>query len=145
MGLTSDITKAMMGHKTDSMDQYYTHFSPGKGAWQEDGHDTAFFWNQHIGQLTGHFHQRIPFCTPEAYTVGASGCLDDMLMRFNGYGGFSTDSGFGHPWDLIALEITASEQAEHGMSESDGDVWGRIALATPPRGNVRVQGSGNGF
>ena len=122
----------------------YVHFTPGKGAWQENHHQTADFWNAHIGQLTGLFHQRIPGSSVSDYQTGASGCLDDMLVRFAGGDGFSADSGFGHPWDLIALEITASEQFGRGMSEADGDRWGRIALDTPPRGDVHVQGSGNG-
>lgn len=126
----------------------YVHFSPGKGSWQENGHDTAYFWDQHPGQLTGLFHQRIQGTTIDQYQFNASGCLDDMLVRFAGGAGFNIDSGFGHPWDLIALEITASEQFT-GMSEATGNQWGQYALATTPRqgplGIVPVMGSGNGF
>lgn len=129
--------------------KFYVHFSPGKGSWQEDGHYTDYFWNAHIGQLTGLWHQRIPGTTADEYQYGASGCLDDMLMRFAGGFNFSPDSGFGHPWDLIALEITASDQAEGGMSVEDGDRWGRVALSTRsrmgPLGPVPIMGSGNGY
>lgn len=126
----------------------YVHFTPGVAAWQLPGQTTADFWNAHVGQLTGLFHQRIPHTTPAQYQTMLSGCLDDVLVRFAGQDGFSPDSGFGHPWDLIALEITASEQSAEGMSEAEGNRWGDIALQTPPRvgplGPVRVMGSGNG-
>lgn len=126
----------------------YVHFTPGVASWQEDGHPTCDFWNAHIGQLTGLFHQRIPGTTPAEYQTEMSGCLDDVLVRFAGEDGFSPDSGFGHPWDCIALEITASEQFD-GMSDADGDRWGDIAISTParvgPLGPVPVMGSGNGL
>lgn len=123
----------------------YVHFSPGKGAWQENNHQTAYFWNAHIGQLTGLFHQRIPGSSAADYQYNASGCLADDLERFGGADGFSADSGFGHPWDLIALEITASEQFGSGMDEATGNSWGDIAMQTPVTNGLRVMGSGNGW
>lgn len=126
----------------------YVHFTPGVASWQEDGFPFAKFWNDHVGQLTGLWHQRIPGTTSEQYQTGASGCLDDVLIRFAGGANTNPDSGFGHPFDCIALEITASEQFD-GMSEADGDRWGEIAISTParvgPLGPVIVQGSGNGL
>jgi hypothetical protein len=70
--------------------------------------------------------------------------VKDVLDRFAGADFYPTDSGFGHPFDDIELEITASEQFAGTMSESQGNAWGRAALTTPSSGDVRVMGSGNG-
>ncbi len=63
-------------------------------------------------------------------------------MRSNN---FPTDSGFGHPFDFVALEITAQPQFNGQMSEAEGNSWGQTAITTPPVGRVIVQGSGNGL
>ena len=70
--------------------------------------------------------------------------ITDCLERFAGGFGFPTDSGFGHPFDFVALEITAQPQFNGEMTEADGDLWGQTALQTPPCGSVSVMGSGNG-
>lgn len=120
----------------------YVHFSGGVFAWQPDGQSTADFWKANVGKLTGILHQRDFSSSPTFPTYQAR--IVDCLERFAGGFGFPTDSGFGHPFDFIALEITAQPQFNGEMDEATGDAWGMCALNTPPSGNVRVMGSGNG-
>ena len=72
----------------------------------------------------------------------------DVLTRFAGNFNVSPDSGFGHPFDDVELEITATLQFNGDMTEADGNSWGQWAIDTPPQGGpaglVGVQGSGNG-
>lgn len=123
----------------------YVHFQEGYFAFQQPGGLTADFWHANVGKLTGVLHQRDLRWSKDEYPARITDCLD----RFAGGFGFPSDSGFGHPFDFIALEITAEPQFNSQMSEFEGDVWGQIALNTPPsrRGGVevRVMGSGNGF
>ena len=123
----------------------YVHFQQGYPHLSAHPSGTfASYWNLQQGKLTGLLHQA--FLEWSQSELQAR--LNDILVRFAG-GAFTTpDSGFGHPFDLIAMEITASKQFNNGMSEAEGDAWGRAALATPsaqgPFGTVRVMGSGNG-
>lgn len=123
----------------------YVHFSPGYADWRPDrpGSTFADFWNPNVGKLTGLWHQAVPEWTDAEYQAR----LADVLARFAGGFNVSPDSGFGHPFDCIALEITASQQFD-GMSEADGNKRADVALATPPAsgplGLVPVMGSGNG-
>jgi hypothetical protein len=122
----------------------YVHFQQGYFAFQQPGHVTADFWNANVGKLTGVLHQKDLSWDAPMYQARIVDCLE----RFAGQDGFVADSGFGHPFDFIALEITAQLQFNGQMSEADGDRLGRVALATPgvmgPLGLVRVMGSGNG-
>ncbi len=72
----------------------------------------------------------------------------DCLQRFAGQFFYPPDSGFGHPFDFVALEITAVDQFNGDMSEADGNTWGDTAISVPPEhgplGPVSVMGSGNG-
>jgi hypothetical protein len=74
--------------------------------------------------------------------------LSDVTSRFAGNFNVVGDSGFGHPFDCTALEITAMLQYDGTMTEAEGNVRGDVALATPPQhgpgGEVVVMGSGNG-
>ena len=104
---------------------------------------TADFWKLNVGKLTGILRQRDPAEDGghmDEYQARVKDCLD----RFAGGYGFPTDSGFGHPFDDIELEITAQDQFNGNVDEATGDAWGRAALATPASGAVRVMGSGNG-
>lgn len=121
----------------------YAHFGPGVFAWQFPGQPTSAFWNASVGKLTGVFHQRDPD-EDKGVRGEYQARITDCLERFNGADGFVTDSGFGHPFDFVALEITASQQFDGSMTESQGNEWGQAALATPPSGQVHVMGSGNG-
>ncbi len=122
----------------------YVHFQAGYFAYQQPGHDTCDFWIPNVGKLTGIFRQRNAGedgGNKQEYQYRVKDCLD----RFAGADGYPTDGGFGHPFDLIELEITAEEQYNPPfMSTTEGDRWGDAALATPPTRDVRVMGSGNG-
>lgn len=121
----------------------YVHFQSGYFAFQPEGQVTAYFWQQNVGKLTGILRQRDP--GEDGGDMGEyQARVKDCLDRFAGGFGFPVDSGFGHPFDDIELEITAMDQFNGDCSEADGDAWGRAALATPPSGAVRVMGSGNG-
>lgn len=121
------------------------HFSPGYADWRPDhpGSTFADFWNPNVGKLSSLWHQAVTTWTNEEYQFR----LGDVLARFAGNFNVSPDSGFGHPFDCVALEITASDQF-NGMSEYDGDRRATVALNTPPAsgpaGKVAVMGSGNG-
>jgi hypothetical protein len=70
--------------------------------------------------------------------------ITDCLQRFAGQFNFPTDSGFGHPFDFVALEITAQRQFNGQMTEVEGDSWGQTAITTRAVGAVQVMGTGNG-
>lgn len=131
----------------------YIHFQQGYGSFPPDTHPPqkpwtfGEYWALQVGKLTGLLHQRL-------LTQGAgdyyydSGGLVDILIRFAGNAGCPADSGFGHPFDLVAWEITAQPQFNGEMSEAQGDWWGTYAINCPaqsgPAGVVGVMGSGNG-
>lgn len=125
---------------------WYVHFQQGYFAFEVDkpGATTADYWNKQVGKLDGNLHQRKLEWDPAMYQAR----LVDCLQRFAGGFGFVTDSGFGHPFDLVALEITAEPQFNGQMSEGTGQAWGRTAIDTPQvqgrAGIVKVMGSGNG-
>jgi hypothetical protein len=125
----------------------YVHFQEGYASYQQPGEFFKDFWNPNVGKLTGVLHQKILSQTPAEYRSDSGG-LSDVLERFAGGFGVAPDSGFGHPFDLVALEITAAQQFAGTCSEAQGDVLGRWAINTPavngPLGPVSVQGSGNG-
>lgn len=125
----------------------YVHFQQGYGSFQQPGHIFADFWNANVGKLTGLLHQKILEQTPDQYRYDSGG-LFDILDRFAGNAFCSPDSGFGHPFDLIALEISAMTQFDGSTSEADGDALGTWAIECPaasgPAGSVTVMGSGNG-
>lgn len=124
----------------------YVHFQEGYFAFEVDrpGAQTADFWKLNVGKLTGVLYQRKLEWDKPMFQAR----LGDCLERCAGYDNMPADSGFGHPFDTVALEITATRQFNDGMSEAEGDSWGDTALATPPQtgpaGTVRVMGSGNG-
>jgi hypothetical protein len=124
----------------------YVHFQEGYGAFQQPGHFFCDFWNANVGKLTGVLHQRILASTHDEYRFGSGG-LTDILIRFAGGAGCSPDDGTGHPFDCVALEITAMQQFNNQMSEHDGDAWAAWARDTPPVtgpfGFVSVMGTGN--
>jgi len=126
----------------------YVHFQEGYSSFQQPDQFFADFWNLNVGKLTGVLHQKILSQTKEQYRTDSGG-LVDVLERFAGGFGVSPDSGFGHPFDLVALEITAMQQFNGLCSERLGDMLGRWAIDTPavmgPLGPVSVMGSGNGL
>jgi hypothetical protein len=118
----------------------YVHFQEGYFAYQPNGGVTADFWNANVGKLTGVLHQRDLAWDMPMYQARIVDCLE----RFSGRDGFVVDSGFGHPFDFIALEITAQPQFNGEMDEATGNAWGQTALGTPTVSGVSVMGSGNG-
>lgn len=122
----------------------YVHFEQGYFSFPQPGHDNASFWRLQVGKLHGVLYQRRLSDDKPLYQAH----LADCTTRCAGNFGMPRDSGFGHPFDVVALEITAMPQFNGQMSESDGDSWGRTAIATPPQsgpaGTVSVMGSGNG-
>lgn len=125
----------------------YVHFQQGYGSFQQPGKDFADFWNPNVGKLTGLLHQKVLSQSPGQYRYDSGG-LYDILIRFAGGANCSPDSGFGHPFDCIALEINALQQFDGTQTEADGDALGTWAIETPgvmgPLGLVTVMGSGNG-
>lgn len=130
----------------------YVHFQQGYGSFQQPDTPTQKyffkdFWNPNVGKLTGVLHQKVLTQNADQYRFDSGG-LYDILIRFAGWAGCSPDSGFGHPFDLIALEITALDQFNGTTTEADGDALGTWAIETPsvngPLGLVSVMGSGNG-
>jgi len=118
----------------------YVHFQQGYFAYQPNGGVTADFWNANVGKLTGVLHQRDLSWDMAMYQARITDCLE----RFSGRDGFVVDSGFGHPFDFIALEVTAQLQFDGELSEAEGNAWGQTALTTPAVSGVSVMGSGNG-
>lgn len=125
----------------------YVHFQQGYCSFQQPGEFVADFWKRQVGKLHGVLRQKILAQTPDQYRYDSGGIVD-VLQRFAGNFNMPADSGFGHPFDCVELEITAQDQFNSTCTEAQGDALGRWALATPvqsgPAGLVSVMGSGNG-
>ncbi len=124
----------------------YVHFSSGYFAYQPDGQNSGAFWQAQVGnppKLTGILHQRDPN-EDKGVKSEYQARIADCLVRFNGGFNCPADAGDGHPFDFVALEITAESQFNGQMTEAEGDSWGQTAIDTPPAGAVSVMGSGNG-
>lgn len=126
----------------------YVHFQQGYFAFEKDapGATTADFWNLQKGKLTGVLYQR----DISWDKVMFKDRIVDCLQRFCGGFNFIDDSGFGHPFDLVALEITAQPQFNGEMGENEGNSWGQVAINSPhcfgPEGvETFDMGSGNGL
>jgi hypothetical protein len=112
----------------------YVHFSPHRISWQRDGETTLDWWNRQRGKLTGVLYQG-----DTSWTVGMfQARLNDVQVRFAQLG----DSGFGHPFDVVAFETVASLQFDGPTDEDRGDLTGYELLCTP--GPVPIMGFGNG-
>jgi hypothetical protein len=129
----------------------YVHFQQGYPAWPgygPNGEEISFgtYWSWNVGKLTGLLHQKTLDWSEEEY----QGRLDDILQRFAGRFPCPTDSGFGHPFDCVALEITAEWQYQGRCNEQEGNRWAKVACDTPAVesvagfGPVKIMGSGNG-
>ena len=128
----------------------YVHFQQGYASFDIDGPNASFagYWNRNIGKLTGLLHQRVQDGPDQWGKAEYQARLVDILDRFAGGYFCSPDSGFGHPFDCIALEITAMDAFNRNLSEAEQDGWAVTAVTTTPvngpYGPVRVMGSGNG-
>lgn len=123
----------------------YVHFSSGVFAWQQDGQTTAAFWNANVGKLTGILFQKELDDDDALWQAH----IQDGLTRFAGNDGFTTDSGFGHPFDYVICECSAEPQFNGDMTEAQGNHIGAAGMATPPCSGptgvtVGVIGFGNG-
>lgn len=145
--VVQQVTDLIAPQVTPSGARLYVHFQEGYSSFQQPGGTFADFWNLNIGKLTGVLHQKVLSQTPDQYRYDSGG-LTDVLVRFAGQFNCSPDSGFGHPFDLVALEITAQPQFNGQCTEAQGDELGTWAIGTPaidgPLGPVSVMGSGNG-
>lgn len=126
----------------------YVHFQAGYFAFEKDapGATTADFWNIQTGKLTGCLYQRVL----EWDKVEFKDRIVDCLQRFSGGYNFVDDSGFGHPFDLVAMEITAMNAFNDNMGEIEQNSWGQAAINAPhcfgPNGaEAYDMGSGNGL
>lgn len=122
----------------------YVHFQIEYASFQQPDHTFADFWNANVGKLTGLFYQGDCAWTPEFLQAKMRDCLD----RFAGGFYCSPDSGFGHPFDDIGLELQAEAAFNSNVSEATQNAYAHAAVTTPPAtgpfGPVRVMGSGNG-
>jgi len=118
----------------------YVHWQAGYLSFQQPGEVNAAFWNRNVGKLTGCLHQKPMEWSDEEYAYRIVDCLE----RFAGGFGFVSDSGFGHPFDLVAFEVSAMVQFAGTISEGEGNRIAQIALNVPAINGVRVLGSGNG-
>ncbi len=122
------------------------HLSTDRADWRPDvpGSTFADFWNPNQGKLSGLWFQ--------AYSYDSDGNLQaemtPILTRFAGNYGVVADSGFGHPFDCHAVEISLEAMFDGNMGQAECDRRGSVELATPAQGGraglVSVMGSGNG-
>ena len=127
----------------------YVHFQQGYASFPPNTTppQTAWtfgdYWRLQVGKLHGVLHQRVLTQSKEQYWTDSGG-LVDILIRFGGGAGCPAESGFGHPFDLVAFEICAQPVFNGEMSEYEADGWGTHAINCPPQNGVGVMGSGNG-
>jgi len=122
----------------------YVHFQEAYMAFQQPGQYIADFWKLNVGKLEGVLAQK----KLSQDNTQFRDWIHDCLVRCAGGFNMPADSGFGHPFDFVMLEVSAQPQYNGGMSEHDGDALGQFVIDSPPvsgpAGTVSVQGSGNG-
>ncbi len=122
------------------------HFSTNHADWRPDhpGSTFAEYWNPNQGKLEGLWFQADSW----ASDADLQAEMIPILERFAGNAGVVPDSGFGHPFDCHAVEISLQAMFDGAMNQAECDRRGSVLLATPPQGGpagmVSVQGSGNG-
>ncbi len=122
------------------------HFSTNRADWRPDvpGSTFADFWNPNQGKLSDLWFQ----ADPVASDANLQAEMIPILTRFAGNDGVVSDSGFGHPFDCHAVEISLQTMFNGDMDQAECDRRGSVELATPPQGGpagvVSVMGSGNG-
>lgn len=123
----------------------YVHFSPGYVAWQAPGDLGSVFWNANVNKLTGLLHQKVPDWDCGMYQAR----LADLLVRFgDGVSGWPTDSGLGHPFDVVADEYSAPARFDGNMTEGAAKIMGNQAICSPSQGGgpptISIMGYNNG-
>ncbi len=122
------------------------HFSTNRADWRPDhpGSTFADYWNPNQGKLSGLWFQSDSY----ASDADLQAEMVPILERFAGNDGVVPDSGFGHPFDCHAVEISLQAMFDGDCDQAKCDRRGRVLLATPaqsgPAGSVGVMGSGNG-
>lgn len=124
----------------------YVHFQEGYMGFQQPGGSLADFWVKQVGKLTGVLYQKRLVQNDAEFLDSIYDCLIRMAGGFN----MPADSGFGHPFDFVALELDSVYQFDGRDSEQDGNRWGQVAINAPavtgPTGViVNVMGAGNGL
>jgi len=122
------------------------HFFPHYISWQHPGETPTDFWVQNYGKVDGVLYQ----CDP-AWSAGMMAArISDALNRLcpGGLWGL-TDSGRGHPIDVVGWEVIATIQFNNGddgndrlADEDQGNLKGYELLGAP--GGMTVFGFGNG-
>lgn len=123
----------------------YVHFSPGYVAWQAPGDLGSAFWIANMGKLTGILHQKPPDWDCGFYQAK----LADLQVRFgNGVSGWPTDSGLGHPFDIVADEYSGTDRLNGALTEAQAQLQGRQAICSPDQGGgpapIPIMGFNNG-
>lgn len=122
------------------------HFSTNRADWRPDhpGSTFADYWNPNQGKLSALWFQ----ADSDASDADLQAEMIPILERFAGNDGVVPDSGFGHPFDCHAVEISLQKMFNGDMGQAECDRRGSVELATPsqggPAGVVSVMGSGNG-
>ena len=122
------------------------HFSTNYADWRPDRKGSTFadYWNPNQGKLSDLWFQ----ADVNASDADLQAEMIPILSRFAGNAGVVPDSGFGHPFDCHAVEISLQAMFDGRMDQAECDRRGNVELATPPQGgpagSVRVMGSGNG-
>jgi hypothetical protein len=124
----------------------YVHFQEGYMGFQQPGGSLADFWKPNVGKLTGVLYQKRLVQNDVEFLDSIYDCLIRMAGGFN----MPDDSGFGHPFDFVALELDSVYQFDGTDSEADGNRLGQLAINAPhvtgPTGvTVQVMGAGNGL
>ena len=135
-----DIIDHVVALVDPSVTPCYVHFSTGTASWQRDGEFTYSFWNPNVNKLTGLLYQYYQPTCPDMQNQ-----FLDVQVRFGGSNGFVNDSGFGHPFDVVAFELGANEFFNGNISYADVEALGFQSIYSPvPSPGVPVMGSGNG-
>lgn len=122
------------------------HFLPHYISWQANDETPTDFWRACYGRVDGVLYQCNPTWSAGMMCARTTDCLDRLAP--GGLWGLS-DSGRGHPIDLIVWETIATQQFGNGYdgdgrlaTEDQGNLKGYETLCSP--GLMCVRGYGNG-
>lgn len=123
----------------------YVHFQEGYLSFPQPGMPNSSFWNPNVGKLMGVLYQK---ALPQDNGLFQSS-IGDCLTRFAGNDGFVNNGGFGHPFDFVTYEVTASFQFAGSMTQTQGDAVGQAGIYSPTKSGpgptvANVMGYGNG-
>jgi hypothetical protein len=122
----------------------YVHFNQNIPHWATPGKGGADFWALQVNKLTG-----ILFQSAWADNCGQiQARLNDLQTRFGaGAAGWPTQSGFGHPFDVVGFEYAASLRFNGSMTEAQAQVIGQQVISSPSASGgppvMAISGFGN--